>query len=512
MNYVEYIVTISTKLSSPDSIEAVNTPLLHLTTDDSQGLTFQWVKPDIENLFASEKNINLSDKSGINKFTAKEPFQRVRVHSSIRNKLPTQLDQIHKSSAFNTQSKGLERKTTKFLTPQMDTKQKRLSPMKRQKLKVIQHREMSDMWTPVQEDAVKRRHDIENTLGKNEIRTLLRNLRMLGPNDDDKVDMMRGIFSLANFIESTVEQNIHKLKEKGLLKSKLDIENMCDSFQNGGQLATIEDDSETSMVSNSARLHNESNAAEPRSSKFYPRLIRSPGVQFKKYSSTIIQQDRSSSRQKSYPGSIMTPNMLHDRSSDNEDSFGDSMLFEESVIKNNTVLFNTQFLESSSAPFVVNMKTLNRKKWIEQKIELAYPNRLSILVADDIMNQHEGIRNQLKNLDVEIMSAYDGEQALKHVKNKAQDGMMFHVILMDVHMPNMDGYESTECIRLLETEQKYATRNHVIAISADDDDMMIPLIKQHKMDDFIKKPISKPLLFKKLNEALRRAGIQEISG
>jgi Signal transduction histidine kinase len=70
------------------------------------------------------------------------------------------------------------------------------------------------------------------------------------------------------------------------------------------------------------------------------------------------------------------------------------------------------------------------------------PPDVKILIVDDTPRNLLAIREVLLELGATIVLARSGEEALKSVLD--QD---FAVILMDVHMPGMDGYETAELIR-----------------------------------------------------------------
>ncbi|MCL2093610.1 MAG: response regulator [Treponema sp.] len=67
-----------------------------------------------------------------------------------------------------------------------------------------------------------------------------------------------------------------------------------------------------------------------------------------------------------------------------------------------------------------------------------------ILVVDDIRVNRTVLRNILSQRGLEIIEAQDGQEALELFKNQAQE---IDLILMDIMMPVMDGYEAARAIR-----------------------------------------------------------------
>ncbi|CAO3431890.1 response regulator [Azospirillum endophyticum] len=70
---------------------------------------------------------------------------------------------------------------------------------------------------------------------------------------------------------------------------------------------------------------------------------------------------------------------------------------------------------------------------------------VAILIVDDDPRNLFAVRETLEDLGAQLVLAKSGEEALKHLLR--QD---FALILLDVHMPGMDGYETAELIRLRE--------------------------------------------------------------
>lgn len=114
-----------------------------------------------------------------------------------------------------------------------------------------------------------------------------------------------------------------------------------------------------------------------------------------------------------------------------------------------------------------------------------------LLVEDNLVNR-QVVLALLRPLNVEVVEAENGEQALRRL---ADGG--FDLVLMDLHMPVMDGLEATRAIR--RSEAAWA-RVPVVALTAASsaDDRAASLAAG--MNDFLSKPVKAAVLA----EAIRR--------
>ena len=101
-----------------------------------------------------------------------------------------------------------------------------------------------------------------------------------------------------------------------------------------------------------------------------------------------------------------------------------------------------------------------------------------VLVVDDEKLIVKGIRFSLMQDDMEVDCAYDGEEALNLAKSNAYD-----MILLDVMLPKMDGFEVCQAIREF-------SEVPIIMLTAKGDDMDKILGLEYGADDYITHPFN----------------------
>ena len=113
-----------------------------------------------------------------------------------------------------------------------------------------------------------------------------------------------------------------------------------------------------------------------------------------------------------------------------------------------------------------------------------------LLVEDNLINQKVMTRF-LEKWHMEITVANNGNEALNKVNEEH-----FHIILMDLQMPMMDGYQSSQAIRTIDDQRK---RNiPIIALTAAALKEVKEKVYASGMNDFITKPFNPVELQEKL--------------
>jgi len=121
----------------------------------------------------------------------------------------------------------------------------------------------------------------------------------------------------------------------------------------------------------------------------------------------------------------------------------------------------------------------------------------NILVVDDDISNRTILCALLKESSYHVIEAENGKQAVQAVEDNHID-----IIILDVLMPVMDGYEAAKTIK--------ARQNYFIPIifltSLTDEDSLVKCIDSGG-DDFLTKPYSHVLLISKINSMLRIASL-----
>lgn len=119
----------------------------------------------------------------------------------------------------------------------------------------------------------------------------------------------------------------------------------------------------------------------------------------------------------------------------------------------------------------------------ERKAEPGIAPRV-LLVEDNQINREVAVR-QLEFLGIETHPVRNGKEAVNAVQ---ENGTGYALILMDVQMPEMDGFEATRLIRAHEAE--LGLRIPIIAMTANAMPQDRELCLEKGMDDYLAKPVT----------------------
>jgi CheY-like chemotaxis protein len=120
------------------------------------------------------------------------------------------------------------------------------------------------------------------------------------------------------------------------------------------------------------------------------------------------------------------------------------------------------------------------------------PGAHILLVEDNVINQRVG-RGILERAGHSVVIADTGKQALRLL-----DEQSFDIILMDLQMPELDGFETTAVIR--ESENGTGIRQRIIAMTAHALTGDRERCLRADLDDYITKPVDAPALLKLIHQ------------
>lgn len=116
-------------------------------------------------------------------------------------------------------------------------------------------------------------------------------------------------------------------------------------------------------------------------------------------------------------------------------------------------------------------------------------NKAKVLVAEDEYVNYLLLEEILKEFKFDIHRAENGKEAVDLIDKQNN----FDLILMDIKMPEMSGYEATKIIR------DKGFKNPIIAQSAYFIEKDLPKLKEMGFDDLLIKPIKREQLVKKIS-------------
>ena len=149
-------------------------------------------------------------------------------------------------------------------------------------------------------------------------------------------------------------------------------------------------------------------------------------------------------------------------------------------------------------PFQIDADMKDRTE-TEEKTETSIQGLHVLLTEDNELNM-EIAEFVLRNEGTVVTKAWNGQEAVD-IFGKSSPGE-FDVILMDIMMPVMNGYEAAKMIRSLDREDAKVIPIIAMTANAFTEDKM--RAKEAGMDEHIAKPVDGKLLVKVINELVKR--------
>ena len=131
-------------------------------------------------------------------------------------------------------------------------------------------------------------------------------------------------------------------------------------------------------------------------------------------------------------------------------------------------------------------------------IDYDFKGKRILLVEDNELNR-EIAEELIGATGASVESAEDGVQAVKKFKESAEG--YYDLILMDVQMPHMDGYEATRCIRALGRSD--AQKVPIFAMTANAFAEDVQKSREAGMNAHISKPLDIRAVYKQMNRYLQ---------
>ena len=168
------------------------------------------------------------------------------------------------------------------------------------------------------------------------------------------------------------------------------------------------------------------------------------------------------------------------------EKMGGTITFESKEGTGTTFVIRVPFKIDPDADKREEQKDVSEKSIKGLHILLAEDNELNMEIAEFVL-QNEG---------ADVTKAWDGQEAVELFRN-SEPGE-FDVILMDIMMPVMNGYETTKMIRSLDREDAKAIPIIAMTANAFTEDRI--KAKEAGMDEHVAKPVDVELLVKVIHK------------
>ncbi|HJJ47867.1 MAG TPA: ATP-binding protein [Methanocorpusculum sp.] len=137
---------------------------------------------------------------------------------------------------------------------------------------------------------------------------------------------------------------------------------------------------------------------------------------------------------------------------------------------------------------------------VKESLPAIDTSKLHILLAEDNEINAEILMELFEDENIPVDHVVNGEEAVQKFHDSEPN--VYNVILMDIQMPVMNGYEATAKIRALDREDAKSVYIFACTANTFEEDKMKAF--EAGMNDFITKPVDIRLLMDKLNEVTKK--------
>ena len=166
--------------------------------------------------------------------------------------------------------------------------------------------------------------------------------------------------------------------------------------------------------------------------------------------------------------------------------------------------------EGSAFSFILDFQKTNAEVEAEAEIPELDPEikNIKVLVVEDIALNQLLMKTLLDDFGFEQDIAGNGKIAIEKLTQKSADGTIksYDIILMDLQMPEMNGFETTEFIR-----KTMNSKIPIIALTADVTTVDLAKCKAVGMNDYIAKPVDERILYSKIIGLVRKPAMIKYS-
>ena len=168
-----------------------------------------------------------------------------------------------------------------------------------------------------------------------------------------------------------------------------------------------------------------------------------------------------------------------------------------------SIRVKSQIDKGSTFSFILDFhKTKDKVVADVENIESTFDvKEIKVLVVEDIALNQLLMKTLLDDFGFERDIASNGRIAIEYLKAKAYD-----IILMDLHMPEMDGFEATKYIR-----NTMNSNIPIIALTADVTTVDLAKCKAIGINDYISKPVEEKLLYNKIVRLVKKSSHRKLS-